>query len=63
MCPFLRMALPRGRTNHEMEETIMKKLLAIVLALALCLGMVTMATAETTKYKIGVLVPLSLIHI
>ena len=40
-----------------MEETIMKKLLAIVLALALCLGMVTMATAETTKYKIGVLVP------
>ena len=35
----------------------MKKLLAIVLALALCLGMVTMATAETTKYKIGVLVP------
>ena len=35
----------------------MKKLLAIVPALALCLGMVTMATAETTKYKIGVLVP------
>ena len=36
----------------------MKKLLAVVLALALCLSLFTLtATAETTKYKIGILAP------
>lgn len=35
----------------------MKKLLAIVLALTLCLGMVAFATAETAPVKVGVLVP------
>lgn len=35
----------------------MKKLLAIVLALTLCLGMVAFATAETAPIKVGVLVP------
>ena len=33
----------------------MKKFLAIVLTLALCLGLCSMASAETTTYKIGVL--------
>ncbi len=36
----------------------MKKTIAIVLALVLCLGMLTMsASAETAKYKIGILAP------
>lgn len=36
----------------------MKKSIAIVLALVLCLGMLTMsASAETAKYKIGILAP------
>lgn len=36
----------------------MKKIIAIVLALVLCLGMLTMsASAETAKYKIGILAP------
>ena len=33
----------------------MKKLLAVVLALALCLGMCSLANAET--YKVGLLTP------
>ena len=35
----------------------MKKFLAIVLTLALCLGLCSMASAETTTYKIGILAP------
>ena len=35
----------------------MKKFLAIVLTLALCLGLCSMAAAETTTYKIGILAP------
>ncbi len=35
----------------------MKKVLALILALALCMGLVTMATAEAAPIKLGVLVP------
>ncbi len=36
----------------------MKKIMAIVLALALCMGLFTIgATAETAKYKVGILAP------
>ncbi len=35
----------------------MKKVLAIVLALALCLSVFSLAAAETTTYKVGILVP------
>lgn len=42
----------------ETEAFIMKKILAVVLALTLCLGVFTLtASAETAKLKIGILAP------
>ena len=41
--------------NYFKEETIVKKILALVIALVLCLGMIPFAQAEAVK--VGVLVP------